>query len=216
MKRADPFSREDLGTYNLVSTRRRTWRASCSKCNSHHEIDFSPSTPNPEMIFKRFRQAGWTLAKRHKTTCPDDHRKVKPVANRTDNPPMHASDAVGSGYKGMAGNSDTPAVAIVPGDPKLARKLFALLDEVFDDKSRTYAKGQSDATVAHALSVSETYVKKVREEAYGKIAEDPVLAEIRKELRSLEEDSRTLTTMLNEQNKKINSLTMKLAAHVQR
>jgi hypothetical protein len=58
-------------------------------------------------------------------------------------------------------------------DPKIARKIYAMLDDHFNETKRVYNTGWDDAKVAKELDLSVTIVERIRREAYGELAENP-------------------------------------------
>ena len=63
-------------------------------------------------------------------------------------------------------------------DPKIARKIYAALDEHFDDKKRVYLAGYSDEEVAKSLDVSQEIVISIRKAAYGELAVDSAMSKL--------------------------------------
>lgn len=52
-------------------------------------------------------------------------------------------------------------------DAKLVRRLYALLDKVFDEASHAYVSGWDEAKVAHDIGLPLEAVAHIRQEAYG-------------------------------------------------
>ena len=71
-----------------------------------------------------------------------------------------------------------PVAPQIGPDPKIARKIFACLDEVFDDSKRLYRDGETDDAVAKKLGVSLEIVTNIRRTAYGELAENPAISKL--------------------------------------
>lgn len=84
---------------------------------------------------------------------------------------------------------------------KNKRLVILALEDYFDEASRRYRDGKSDKSVADELSLSDTFVAKVREEFYGPLGEPEEVIAFRSELSALrarvEEMERMLTSMTN-------------------
>jgi len=70
-------------------------------------------------------------------------------------------------------------------DPKLARKIYAALDDHFDDVKKRFAPGWDDQRIAKELDVSPELVIRIRREAYGELAEDPAISVLRDDVELL-------------------------------
>jgi uncharacterized Zn finger protein (UPF0148 family) len=107
---------------------------------------------SPEMMARNLKKQGWQVS--HKPPlCPACQKKEKTVVTAQAGP-----------------------------DPKLARRIYQKLDEVFDEAKRRYAASWSDDKVAKDLGVSVELVAGIRDEAYGKLAEDPAIAALRDDI----------------------------------
>lgn len=162
------------------------WACKCTMCNAETSFGWSGFIP-PEMMAKNAQQAGWEY--RHKKlVCPT----------------CIASEKEGK----MATKIETVA------NPKLQRKVFALLDDHFNETTRLYAAGWSDKKVAEAAETSEQYVASVRKGAYGELAEDPAITAIRNEIAELntkrEKLGDEMLAKLTEMGEKITQLHVRL------
>lgn len=105
-----------------------------------------------------------------------------------------------------------PSPQIGP-DPKIARKIYAQLDEHFDDVKRAYRGSASDEWVAKTLDVSVDIVTSIRIAAYGELAEDPKVSMLRDDIELLRmEFNDTVAKMQVDFNAKIGSLSARLPA----
>ena len=66
--------------------------------------------------------------------------------------------------------------------PKIARSIHAKLEELFNDKTRRYASGWSDERIAKEINTSPDLVARIRKEAYGELAEDPMVATLKDDI----------------------------------
>lgn len=80
-----------------------------------------------------------------------------------------------------------PVPVINGPNPKIARRVYQLLDDTFDETTGLYARGYSDEMVAKELDVSIDLVVKTRREAYGELAEDPIVDELTESVNELRE-----------------------------
>jgi len=74
---------------------------------------------------------------------------------------------------------------MIKADPKIARRIYAMLDERFIDDKRIYQPGWSDEKVATTLGVSVEIVMNIRRTAYGELAEDPKVTQLRDDIELL-------------------------------
>ena len=87
-------------------------------------------------------------------------------------------------------------------DPKLERKIYAALDDHFDEVKRLYKGNATDATIAKDIGTSETIVARIRTEAYGELAEDPAIQSVRDQLEVMKlEISEWRTKMIEQASK---------------
>jgi len=134
---------------------RTGWCATCA-CGATERVSGTPVL-QPSFTIRKFEHRGWSLRARTTPVCPACHTKETPV-----NKPVQ-----------------------IGPDPKIARKIYALLDEHFDDQKRMYRNGCSDEVVAKTLDVSLEIVKNIRVAAYGELAEDPRYAKLRDDIELL-------------------------------
>ena len=145
--------RAEMAPYNVIFAQReqqRGWFADCA-CGASHRASYPVAHPN-SIILANFEKAGWLLHRNRLPLCPEcqEDKMMNPTK---------------------------PIPQIAP-DPKIARKIFALLDEHFDDKTRAYASGWSDERAAKELDVSLEIVIGIRRTAYGELAVDPAISKL--------------------------------------
>ena len=134
------------------------WQIVCSACDHVETKGWGPRT-SPEIMVRNFRRAGWTVGRGIRPLCPScgSNREAKEV-------------------------KDTP---LVGPSPKIARRVFGLLDDHFDEQTRRYRPGYSDERVAKEANTAIELVMRLRREAYGELAEDPKLTELRDDIELL-------------------------------
>lgn len=135
---------------NQIDTR---WRIVCATCGKESDHRWQPAT-GPSMMVGNMRRAGWTVAAKTPPKCPacTNKREAKAV---TTPKPEHGPT------------------------PQIARRLIAVLDDHFIEATRRYKPGWDDAKIAQEIGVSVITVETFRRSAYGELAEDPVMAELR-------------------------------------
>ena len=67
-------------------------------------------------------------------------------------------------------------------DPKIAKRIYRKLDEVFDEDKRRFATGWTDEKIAKEIGTSPELVTRIRREAYGELAEDPAIVTLRDDI----------------------------------
>lgn len=148
------------------------WRVTCDGCGATRDHDWGIS-PQYKQGLATLTREGWR-AEFKKFTCKACISKEKTVKHQT--PPVQMSPALGELRSPLV-----PSVAPTPigPDPKIARKIYGLLDDHFDEKTRRYKSPWSDEKIAAAADTALALVVRIRREAYGELAEDPVLATLR-------------------------------------
>lgn len=175
--------------------RTRVARATCAEagCNSSHDVHLNVALP-PEIILKKFHQAGWHFNSQGYPKCPAcQARPKKPhlVIARAETQyiaPLKSNEPVPMKVENMTKapeeetNNARPATAT---NLAIMRRLFSELEQHFDADLGRYAKGQSDDEIAKALGLSPVFVRETREKAFGPLKLDPQLAEIEDRLSKL-------------------------------
>jgi hypothetical protein len=150
---------EKLGFFRRSTGANHTlkWTARCSRCDTTEHLALPLASP-AAAIAKKCTAHGWRLNKDNNHVCP------KCVAHEKEN---------------------KVSKMIVGPDPKIARKIFAALDDHFDEPKRLYTPGYSDERIAKELDVSLDVVLSLRRGAYGELAEDPMTQMLRDDLELL-------------------------------
>lgn len=139
------------------------WVCSCAKCNKEQVWGWNSRT-SPSFMIQNMVRAGWS------------HDKRGPICD------VCTADEA-TGHKKMS------KVDTIP-NPKLQRKVFALLDDHFDEDTRLYRTGWNDKKIAEEAQTSEQFVQTLRRGAYGELAEDPAITAIRAEITALSNEAK--------------------------
>ena len=141
------------------------WVIQCA-CGKQETRGWPIDMPSDAMV-KKFTQQGWRMSVKHQPVCNDCQKKERKVSK---------------------------PVQVAGPDPKIARRIYAALDDHFDEAKRLYRAGWDDAKVAETLDVSLECVSRIRREAYGEIAEAPEIQGFRDELALLRMEMEDLQT----------------------
>ena len=166
-----------LGFQHVPGINRATWRLTCG-CGESEQWTWGVIPPN--VMIRNVHRQGWLTKYRKTPTCP----KCNGVHKMSVQPQI-----------------PLPQSQLGP-DPKLARKIYAALDDHFDEVKRLYKGIATDATIAKEIGTSETIVARIRTEAYGELAEDPALQSARDQLEVMKlEISEWRTKMIEQASK---------------
>jgi AraC-like DNA-binding protein len=151
---------EGAALYGLVKSFNRDlnrvfWRVVCAKCNAASDHGWGAET-SPSIMVSNLRRAGWIIGRRKDPICPNCQKQEKTMTK------------------------STTAAQIGP-DPRIARKIYNKLDEYFDENTRRYSSGWSDEKIAKEIGASPDLVARIRRDAYGELAEDPAITQIKDE-----------------------------------
>src|SRR5688572_1000881 len=140
---------EHFGIFLLRTTAgKRHWVAHCSECGKEHTCSLPMKYPT-EAVIKKFASIGFSIHHGRAPAHTECLRHIKQEAKL--------------------------AQATIGPDPKIARKIYALLDEHFNDVRGIYTTGKSDEWIARELDVSVPIVIAIREAAYGPLRVDPAV-----------------------------------------
>jgi ribosome-binding protein aMBF1 (putative translation factor) len=157
-----------------------SWDIECRECHTVSSHGWSHRT-TAELAVKNLRRAGWEVEYGKKPLCGDcrkRHRAGANVVKMFDAEAVEVDEMVGA----VVTLKEEPASRPSGPDLKIARRIYSTLDEHFDESIKRYREGWSDRAVAEALDVSVEIVTRIRKEAYGEIAEDPRIKEMREEV----------------------------------
>jgi hypothetical protein len=133
------------------------WRITCSGCQEFEEHAWDVRT-SPAIMVRNLRHKNWEVDRKRPPKCPKCSNGRETGMTKT---------------------------ATLGPDPKLARKIYAALDDHFDDVKKRFAPGWDDQRIAKELDVSPELVIRIRREAYGELAEDPAISVLRDDVELL-------------------------------
>lgn len=189
--------RKETGRNNRVS-----WCIRCYACKS----DFKTATWGPattsDMMIKDMRRKGWDVGYGKKPVCPcrDRNRNVRPhivepgVIAMSHTPPFVTKPSPSLAPPAKAPEAlrlpKPPDITMPPaanpvGSPKIARLVFAALEDHLDMERMLYRDGYSDERVAKETGAAVEYVTRIRADAFGELAEDPVISALRDDVELL-------------------------------
>lgn len=155
-------------------TKRVSWLIRC-ECGEELAKNWKMNMP-PEKVVQFTQQAGWEVSRKHPPKCPGCIAREKQMKQENRERPTLVAVT----------STPAPEPTVEPAiNPKLMRQVYALLDDNFDEQTRRYKGSWSDAKVAKECGASQTFVERVRREAYGELAEDPEVVALREDLVTL-------------------------------
>lgn len=141
-----------------VTNKPAHWTIQCDECERVVEHTWDART-SPEIMVRNMRNAHWDVTYKGKARCPTCINKRESVVNK---PLQNAGP-----------------------DLKIARKIYAALDDHFNDEKKLYFPGWDDQRIAKELAVSPELVIRIRKEAYGELAESPEISMLRDDVELL-------------------------------
>lgn len=153
------------------------WTSKCICCGTERTWNWGPNYATVSQI-KNAELAGWSHSKRGLTCdeCVEKEQQARrKMSSKIENLP----------------------------NPKLQRKVFALLDDHFDEDKRLYRNGWTDKKIAEEAQTSEQFVATLRKGAYGELAEDPAVTALRAEIEALYAEAHKMSDELLERMAKI-------------
>lgn len=164
-----------------VGQRKTVLTLQCHSCPNTFETTVTADM-SPSHTLKEAHKAGWKANGRNPraTTCPDcQQAKRKPKEDAT-----------------TMTTTQTAVAAPLTSDQRL--KIRHLLDTHYDDSRGRYLDGYSDQVIGREVDVAFSKVAEVREAAYGPLAGDDDVSELRKEIDAVKAD---IVTQLGEQDR---------------
>lgn len=173
------------------------------ECGDEHVETFDKKLP-VEIVRKKLMQRGWNLAKQPICSpCSNkakEQREPKPMATAPVTPPDR-SDAA----------------------KKAKRMIYMALEDYYDEAKKTYRPGHTDASISEATGASVEFVKRIREEDFGPLAEPGEIVEFRatiaafgERIGNFETDARTLKGALDITAEQLRSGLANLTAQIDR
>ena len=127
-----------------------------------------PPDINPQALTNRMRNRGWLISQKRPPICPTCAQENHVMSKNPVGP-----------------------------DPKIARRVYGLLDDHFNEEARVYRPGWNDKKIAEAADTSFDLVVDIRRKAYGELAEDPVIQIIRDDIELIRMEMQDLTVKFN-------------------
>jgi len=167
----------------------KKWTLHCAACDRDTQFGFSQDMP-PQSMVADVRKRGWDVSDKRPPRCPVCVELERQMSK----------------------------VHIGP-DPKLNRKIFQFLDDHFDETKRLYRAGWSDQKIADEIGTHVDLIIKTRREAYGELAEDPVVQTLRDDIAlmrlELDELTSTFNATVAASLSKLSDLETRLNNHIQ-
>ena len=187
----------DAAHYGVIRTTdkdgRRHFIATCAHCQRQQNT-FNSTFDHVDEVLTHFRRLGWMFdykaspyctsqcqrsAKNAKRIEDREKRRIEEVNHKPQAPPTHSTIE--------AAAAALPPPPSLIGNPKIVVKVITMLNEHFDLEKRLFRSGWSDERIANEAGTSVTFVVGYREDAYAKLAEDPVATKMREDIRALED-----------------------------
>lgn len=199
---------------------RKHFIVTCGQCN-RQQNSFNSTFDHVDEILSHFRRQGWQFdyklppyctaqcqrsAKRAKQVEEREKRQIEEMNHKPQAPPPNSIPSV------------IPAISSAPPmigpNPKIVVKVITLLNEQFDLDKRLFRPGWSDDRIAKEAGTSLTFVVGYREDAYAKLAEDPMATKFREDIKALEDlqsaQSSALMASMADFSRKIDDLKARL------
>lgn len=156
----------------------QTLHLHCKKGNHIADFFVKPGQ-NPDAIAKLMLHKGWTIGRN--LTCPDHCRKSE-RPKKTGPQPMEETKA-----------KPAPSEAA----KKAHRMLMMALEDYYDESTKQYRDGFSDARLAADCGCSEQHVRDTREQYFGPLTVPNDVAEFRSSLNSLRNEASQMAASVN-------------------
>jgi len=159
-----------IGFYRVhdLGSGRLKWACRCIQCDKEQAWGWASDT-SPNFMQQNSSHHGWEHTRKG-PVCPTCAQKGKDKMT-------------------------APTITKAP-DPKLQRKVFALLEDHFDEEAKLYRDNWSDERIAKEVGASAVFVETIRRGAYGELAEDPRVTAMRKDIASLGQEISDMQTTL--------------------
>ena len=128
------------------------WHIKCSACATDQECNWGAAIA-PDAMAQNLRRRGWSVNAGKPPVCKSCQQKEHKVKPNAPGP-----------------------------DPKIARRIYNLLEEHFHEETKRYRTGWDDARIASEIGTALMLVERIRREAYGELAVDPAVAALKDDL----------------------------------
>lgn len=139
----------------------------------------------PEVLERKFRQAGWVIgSRRAKNRCPEHATKIRRLKQEMKMG-MRMSDVI-TNLKGNSSETEANNLNKVREATAVEqRRIFVRLAEVFDEEKGQYIGKHNDELIAKELNLPRALVTKLREESGWHIKGDPAVMALKQEVQEL-------------------------------
>jgi hypothetical protein len=154
---------EGIRPYVDHDSHRHVYSAECGNCHDVRTRSWGNAAP-VDLVEKGFKSLGWRLKAGKSPVCAaclkEDHVALTIVHDRKSLPDL------------------PPATE----NHKLNRRVYALLDDHFDEEKKLYRPGWDDAAIATSADTSIMNVERIRRGAYGELAENPMVQSLKDDI----------------------------------
>jgi polyhydroxyalkanoate synthesis regulator phasin len=183
----------DAAMYGVVRSTDRDGRkhfiATCAQCNRQQNT-FNSTFDHVDEILSHFRKQGWVFDYKVSPYCTTQCQRSAKKAKQIEDREKRKIEEMNHKPQAPPAPPPLPPVVATPSigtHPKIARRVITLLNENFDCDKRLYHPGWSDELVAKEADAALVFVVKYREDAYAKLAEEPMVTKIREDIKALED-----------------------------
>ena len=180
----------DAAHYGVIRTTdkdgRRHFITTCGHCQ-RQQGTFNSTFDHADEVLTHFRKLGWIFDYKSSPYCTSQCQRSAKNAKRIEDREKRRTEEVN--HKPQAPPLPAPVAApsLIGPNPKIVVRVITMLNEHFDLEKRLYRSGWSDERIAKEADTSLTFVVGYREDAYAKLAEDPVTTKLREDIKAVED-----------------------------
>lgn len=193
---------------NVDFTQARVGQTLHVPCERGHKVDVHlPSRMPPEAVCKKMLRDGWSMGTH--LLCPK-HAKPKRKFTPAEVPQKEEIEMPPASNPPHPVELPAPAVLVKTATPaagKAKRMVYMALEDYYDEATKRYKAGHSDATIAKTVNLSEKAVREIREESFGPLGEPAELGDLREACKTMRE---TVNTGVAELRQAIHALELKI------
>lgn len=157
-----------------------SWHIKCWYCGDVASKSWAPLT-SAQMMIRAMHAQGWEVGQNTKPRCPGCCARKKEKPRLVTNVTVPADPVMRP--KLVIPEQAPPVSQPTQPSPKIARAVFGLLEDHFDDKTLRYLhRGWDDEAIAKQAGTTAEVVCRLREGAFGKLAEDPRIESLRADI----------------------------------
>jgi hypothetical protein len=163
---------------------RRHFITTCGHCGRQQNT-FNSTFDHVDEILSHFRKQGWMFDYKVSPYCTAQCQRSAKKARQIEDREKRQIEEMN--HKPSAPPAPVAAPSMIGPNPKIVVKVITMLNEHFDLDKRLFREGWSDERIAKEAATSLTFVVGYREDAYAKLAEDPMTTKLREDIKALEE-----------------------------